>query len=282
MHALVRAHAEVCADGPPFIQLEHVWDVVAACRYTLRNLVRRRRDVVLKEQRRRELPDAALQDLVVEDVEVYMKEHRRAFEKSHAQVCFMDADRKKGVRPHHVKRRLDSRFNTMLNQHYGGRRCVRAFIKDGKTFINFRVHLLKVAPTKKRGEEAAGAPGVITGAPVADLADARACRQVPSRAFEGRKLTAAQKQSKRLRYMTRLVADIDNPDSEQARARKTRLMAAANREDVRAMIVSKLERLKPRPELKLRSRTPDRPPPAGMSSGSRARAQSRPLWRRGN
>ncbi|MCP4244836.1 MAG: hypothetical protein GY772_30205, partial [bacterium] len=87
LNALVRAHAEVCADGPLFIELEHVCDVVAACRYTLRNLVRGRRDVLLEEQRRRELPDEALQDVVVEDVDVHMKEHRRAFEKSHAQVC---------------------------------------------------------------------------------------------------------------------------------------------------------------------------------------------------
>ena len=48
---------EVNRLGPPQVDTYHFWDIVCACRDTLRNLVRRRRDVLRDEQRSKSLTD---------------------------------------------------------------------------------------------------------------------------------------------------------------------------------------------------------------------------------
>lgn len=50
-----------------------------------------------------------------------MKEHRNAFESSDAQRTFQKLDSEHGMRQHQVARRMDTRFTSMLLEHYGGR-----------------------------------------------------------------------------------------------------------------------------------------------------------------
>ena len=67
-----------------------------------------------------------------ERMEACMKEHRRAFEDSHAQKLFRELDRKHGMKEHQVKQRQGTRFNSMLQEHYGGRTRHLAIVEGGR------------------------------------------------------------------------------------------------------------------------------------------------------
>ena len=66
-------------------------------------------------------------------MEAFMKEHRRAFEGSSAQVAcrLFDRDRNK-FNATQISQRQSTRFNSMLNEQYGGRKAVLTFLRNGR------------------------------------------------------------------------------------------------------------------------------------------------------
>ena len=62
-----------------------------------------------------------------------MKEHRSVFEGSSAQVACRRHDRyKKFMNITQIDDRQHNRFNSMLNEQYGGRKAVRTFLRTGR------------------------------------------------------------------------------------------------------------------------------------------------------
>ena len=108
-------------------------EIVWALRYVYRNMTRRRMQVMQEEQRQKKLSDCdlAAHSLDKKQIEVYMKLHRRAFSQSRCQTVFVQADQDVGLPIYQATRRLDSRFNTYLLDHYGGPKAIRQFLKDG-------------------------------------------------------------------------------------------------------------------------------------------------------
>ena len=85
-------------------------------------------------------------------VEVFMKEHRRAFENSEVQRRFRELDIGKGMRQHQVRSRQDTRFNSMLHEEYGGRKAIRTFLCSGR-MCDIRVPPLDRLPVGTRRPE---------------------------------------------------------------------------------------------------------------------------------
>ncbi len=65
-------------------------------------------------------------------VEAQVKQLRIAFENSEAQKEFVREDRAAGMNAKRAKRRLDSRFTTMVTCNYGGRHATRHFLSTGR------------------------------------------------------------------------------------------------------------------------------------------------------
>ena len=83
-----------------------------------------------------------------------MKDHRKAFAKTHQQTLFRSLDLEAGLRNERVKKRQGNRFNSMLQECYGGRKAIRTFLKTGK-LKNIRVpplHRLNVSTGARRPE----------------------------------------------------------------------------------------------------------------------------------
>ena len=137
---------------------EQFIDDVWAFGGTVRAMARRRRDVLaieakrLAEQRRKreaaesggegvsaaspaapchQWPLPAHSVLSEEVVEVYMRDHRRAFDHSRQQLLFCDMDSEAGLPNHQVTKRRDNRFNAMLNECFGERKALREVIRAG-------------------------------------------------------------------------------------------------------------------------------------------------------
>ena len=80
----------------------------------------------------------AADDIDKSTVEVFMREHRDAFNKSEGQRRSCALDRGNGMAQHQVKARLAARFNSMLQELYGGRRALRAYLLTGR-FADLRL-----------------------------------------------------------------------------------------------------------------------------------------------
>ena len=107
------------------VQLSTVWQNFAAYGYTgdqfelaadvlkvrlvIRDMLRRRDDVLKMEGQELSRPLPADHELDSERVEVYMRQHRHAFEKSQEQRLFCEVDREAMLTEWHVKKRMDNR-----------------------------------------------------------------------------------------------------------------------------------------------------------------------------
>ena len=157
-----------------------------------------------------------------ETAELYMKMHRKAFEASHVQRILVEADRAIKICSYNAQKRRDSRYRAMLLEHYGGTKCIKRFIMTAE-FEDF-----KVPASRQR------ASGVSLEARVlADKGLVEASQELPqnqkpphTNMFGGRRYTPAKRQARKARYLGRLVADIEDPTTESARARRTSFMTA--------------------------------------------------------
>ena len=71
-------------------------------------------------------------------IEDIMMEHRRAHYESDVQTKFRTLDHRACLKMHHIKSRQDTRFNSMLQEWYGGRRAIRTYLKK-REFVNIRL-----------------------------------------------------------------------------------------------------------------------------------------------
>lgn len=198
---LSKVHGEICSQGPPAPSEQQLLDSSASVRRTLRNLVRRRRDVLKEEQKEFGMPDAALANhrLSAERVEHYMRLHRRAFEASQAQRIMVEWDRSHKIPSRQRENRMASRFNTMLLEHYGGRVCIRSFLRSGE-LVKFRV-VVKPLPSLTE----AIASGVIVGGGAKERNPIQ-----PQKFRSGSDITRAKG---RARYLDKMVKDLADPQS---------------------------------------------------------------------
>ena len=215
---------EVNKLGPPQVEQTRFWDIVIACRYSLRNLVRRRGDVLQDEQRSKMLTNDQLNhhQLTDEEVEYYMRDHRKSFDQCYIQKLLVQVDAKLKLNSYRRTQRLDSRFEAMLQQHYGGRSCLRTFLRSA-TLTKFRVRMAPEASDR----------------PFEEIVKTRLPVQCTK--FRPRAIKPETKHMRNQRYYERLISDIDNPDSESAQGRKTRFMAAKQDQDVRKYVQQRLE-----------------------------------------
>ena len=115
----------------------------------------------------------------------------------------------------------------------GGRKAVRSFIQSA-TLQKFRA---RVAPQVHE------APCVVAGARLQSSDEILAGRkEVEPTKFRPRAIQSEKKHTRNQRYYENLVSDIDNPDSESAKGRKTRFMAAIQNPNVRQYLQQKLEK----------------------------------------
>jgi hypothetical protein len=107
------------------VQLVTVWQNFVTCGYTgdqfalaadvlkvrlvIRDMLRRRDDIFKMEGQALSRPLPADHELDSERVEVYMRQHRHAFENSQAQRLFCEMDREAKLPEFQVKRRMDNR-----------------------------------------------------------------------------------------------------------------------------------------------------------------------------
>ena len=66
-------------------------------------------------------------------------------------------------------------------------------------------------------------------------------QEVQPTKFRARAIKPEKKHTRNQRYYEHLLSDIDNPDSESAKARKTRFMAAVRNPDVREYVQQRLD-----------------------------------------
>ena len=78
-----------------------------------------------------------------------MREHRNAFNNSEGQRRGCALDRGNGMAQHQVKTRLGTRFNSMLQELYGGRRALRTYLSTGR-FEDIRLPPLHRNPEGER------------------------------------------------------------------------------------------------------------------------------------
>lgn len=295
MTLLTRLHAEMCANGPPAPTEEQLWDVVVAIRYTLRNLVRRRRDVLAQEQRTLGLPDVSLASHVLTDekVEHYMRQHRQAFENCHAQRIMKAWDREQGVPCRQRDNRMSSRFSTMLLEHYGGRRCIRRYMQDG-SLDEFCCKVMELGLNEQRGEEASDVVVNTAGG------QNRERKPILPQKLKVPPLRPYQKDMSRARYLTKLLKDISDPTT----SRRTTLFLQAKqdpklqdqlrkrRDACLAMAKARRAEQPPSRRLPLAAtgpparppplagpRPPNCPPPEWLRNQPRERSPQTPPWR---
>ena len=89
-------------------QFELAADVLKV-RLVIRDMLRRRDDILKMEGQALSRPLPADHELDSERVEVYMRQHRHAFENSQAQRLFCEMDREAKLPEHQVKKRMDDR-----------------------------------------------------------------------------------------------------------------------------------------------------------------------------
>ena len=122
VNRLAKQHCDMVGDemGKRGPGRDSVLQHVVQMRYQHRNL-----------QRRKAAFDARFGG-AADQVEAFMKEHREAFSKSHQQTVFRGLDLEAGLRSGKVQARQSNRFNSMLQECYGGRRAIRTYLETGR------------------------------------------------------------------------------------------------------------------------------------------------------
>ena len=101
------------------------------------------------ERRRENFLRRFASNITEETVEDFMREHRQAFNNSEGQRRFCALDRQQGMKEHQVRGRLNTRFNSMLQELYGGRRAIRTYLRTGR-FVDIRLPPLGRLPEGER------------------------------------------------------------------------------------------------------------------------------------